>query len=625
MNIDTIAEGRWESDIAGTEVSGLVHDKLLVRRIKGINIKELPELVEYLRVHTSVKNKDTPSKMYSVTDPMCDGIVIPGTWRGVSVKSVEGVHNQGRTVSPAGTITQVLAWNWATEISWTEARLVENPQLQPLGASRYAFLTVMWPNCASTALEAMAASLLAPASFTDPVINGETKAGVWYNSGVTSKLANDGSGVITLQLSQQYRDIPFYPSSKSADATVETREQLGLTTETPEPMVAVDGQIKSQQITPNQDNSKNIKSNRDTGIAQTNTTSSKSADATVVITEKTVQATPLTDSTPADGTIRRIVNAASKYFNRYTTSETVDTGIEQTSTTKSASPAGVTTITEKTVQVSALPDPVSAKGFIKRIVNRASKYFSRYETIEEIHQPSNQTETSHSQTAFETTTTVLQTENATALPTPTPVVGKIFSNTNTPTEAGNTRTQEHIVESVQQVTTYAAAITDDGTVTTEHGHNVATFPVITAVSGADVSISGDMNEFQKYNYTKETKTSTVPLSCPGVVSWITKGNSYRVNNWQWDNAHVNADGTVGDFYYTSYWIYQETYYHGIAFYLTAATAAAALTTIVTAISGVNVDHGSGIHRAGSNLWMATVQSRKDALISTVTGLDTVWA
>ena len=52
MNIDTIAEGQWRSDIEGNQVSGLLNERLMVRKITGINIKELPELVEYLRLHT---------------------------------------------------------------------------------------------------------------------------------------------------------------------------------------------------------------------------------------------------------------------------------------------------------------------------------------------------------------------------------------------------------------------------------------------------------------------------------------------------------------------------------------------------------------------------------------------
>ena len=329
-NLDWISEQNWRANIEGQQVSGLINERRIVRQVKDVNIKDLPDLVEYLRLHTSVLNKDTPEKSYSVTDPMVNGVVMTGVWRGVSVIAVEGVHSPGRTASPAGTITQVLAYGWATEIHEEEARLVEAPTMQPLGAPTYKFLTVMWPNCSNDHITAMVASLVASASFTDPVVNGEIQPGTWYNSGVTSKLANDGSGIITLQLSQQYRDIPFYPSSRSADALVETREQLGLTTETPEPMVSVDGQIKSQQISPNQDNSKNIRTSRDSGIAQTTTATVESGFDKSVTVEKTVQSVELPVPTPVSPTnhvIEQVVNKPSKYPSRFDTISKKETPI----------------------------------------------------------------------------------------------------------------------------------------------------------------------------------------------------------------------------------------------------------------------------------------------------------
>ena len=272
-NLDAIAEGQWRSDIEGNQVSGLLNERLMVRKITGINIKELPELVEYLRLHTSVLNKDNPEKCYSVTGPSINGVVQDGVWRGVSVKSVEGVHNPGRTTSPAGSIVQTLAWGWSTEIHEEEARLVEAPTMQPLGASNYKFLTIMWPNCASDYLEAMKATLMASASFVAPVVNEETYAGTWYNSGATSKLANDGSGVITLSLSQQYRDLS-YTESITGDVETDIHKQLGLTTQTPDTVAAptaggtlANHAIERQQISPNPDNSKNVETTKQTPIA----------------------------------------------------------------------------------------------------------------------------------------------------------------------------------------------------------------------------------------------------------------------------------------------------------------------------------------------------------------------
>ena len=126
-NLDAIAEGQWRSELSGKSVSGLINERVMTRKVTGINIKEIDELVEYLRQHTSALNKDTPEKSYSVTDPMVNGVVQPGVWRGVSVQSTDGVHSPGRTNSPAGTIIQVLAYGWAITLNDIEARLTGQP------------------------------------------------------------------------------------------------------------------------------------------------------------------------------------------------------------------------------------------------------------------------------------------------------------------------------------------------------------------------------------------------------------------------------------------------------------------------------------------------------------------
>lgn len=264
MNTETLAEQNWVSALDGQTVSGLTSDRTITRKIERLNISDLPALVEDLRQRTSVLNPSDGNKYYSVKDPMVNGIIQPGVWRGVNVTSVEGVHNAGRQ-SPGGTITQVMAFGWATEINWIEARLVQNPIMQPMGAASCKTMTVIWPNLAANQLATMAASLNA-ASFPNPKINGETYSGTWYNSGVIPSVARDGSGIITLQLSQTYRDIPFYVSKLTGDVLTETREQLGVTTETPEPMVSAVGVIKHQQITPNADNSKDIHTVEETAI-----------------------------------------------------------------------------------------------------------------------------------------------------------------------------------------------------------------------------------------------------------------------------------------------------------------------------------------------------------------------
>ncbi len=319
-NFDTIAERQFIWEVGGQRASGLVNDRTLLRKVIKVDLVEIQELAEYLRLHTSVLNKGA-GKCYTVKNPMVNGIVHPGTWRGVDVATVDSPITKG-------TITQQLSLGWATKIAWTEARLLESDNLQPLGAASYKFLTVQWVNCARGSVNAMAASLSA-ASFAAVIIQGEPYAGTWYNSGVTPSIAPDGSGIVTLELSIQYRDIPFQTSEVRADALIEVRQQLGLTTETQEPMTSVAGEAKSQQVSVNKDSSKNVHTSKDTGIEQTTEEIVDTGLVKSVVEEKTVQVTELPDPTPptlaSPGVIVSIINRVSKYFQRWTTRKKTDT------------------------------------------------------------------------------------------------------------------------------------------------------------------------------------------------------------------------------------------------------------------------------------------------------------
>jgi hypothetical protein len=212
----------------------------------------------------------------------------------------------------------------------------------------------------------------------------------------------------------------------------------------------------------------------------------------------------------------------------------------------------------------------------------------------------------------------MHTENSSSLSAPTPEVGKIKSNRNSPTESGNTRTEASERTSIAKTVSYTASISDDGTSVVEKGRNAATIPTITAVDGADVSVEGDINEFQKYDYVKRTDTSNIPLSCPGVVSWKVEGDDYIIY------AGKTYDKDEGKYYATGESKYRITYWHGIAFYKTAALAAAALPSIAAAIGGLRVESGSGVSKAGGNLWLATVRSRNDVYISFTNYGGPIW-
>ena len=374
MNIDNIAEEKWKRDKAGQEVSGLVDsDRTLIRKIDQLSIKDIPALVEILRQRTSVKNPDDGQKYYSVENPKVDGVEQPGVWRGVTIRGIEDP-----AVGPAGTIQQVLAYGWATSISWAEARLGQGLEMQPEGADDYKFLTVIFPNIATDKMHALAATLADEASFTNPVIYGVPHDGVWYNSGVATGFSKDGSGIITLNLSIQYRDIPFRTTEITSDAVTTTRQQLGVTTETQEPMVETAGAVLTQEVRLNKDSSKDV------------------------ITRKAL-------------------------------------GVTQENTTAIVSPSGKTTISEKTVQASALATPEAERGKIKRIVNRVSRFFNRYETTEELTVPADQTVTVVNKDYGGTTTTVKHTENATDLAVPDLARNQVVKIDAERTPSGNQR------------------------------------------------------------------------------------------------------------------------------------------------------------------------------------------
>ena len=193
---------------------------------------------------------------------------------------------------------------------------------------------------------------------------------------------NDGSfDIIVITRNVQYRDIEFQASAVAGDSTVTTRQQLGLTTQTAEPVIETAGVVISQRVEVRDDCSKDVVTNKDTGT-------------------------------------------------------------EQETTVKIISPAGSTTITEKTVQTSKLANPSSTKGHIKRVENRQSKYPLRYDTHNQDQQPTNQTARSFDVSKSGEVTKVLQTENATPLTKPGAVKGTIYRQESSPTEAGNDRTVE---------------------------------------------------------------------------------------------------------------------------------------------------------------------------------------
>ena len=435
------------------------------------------------------------------------------------------------------------------------------------------------------------------------------------------QLRDNGDGswdILIITREVQYRDIPFQVSKISGDSSVETRQQLGLTTQTPEPMVSTAGVIKRQVCEVKDDCSKDVVTDKDTGVAQTATTKIVSPSGTVTIEEKTVQTAQLPDPSSSKGHIKTVVNKESKYPERFETTEKDDEPDDQTAVSVDNSPSQVATKTLHTENPTNLTTPAVVKGKITTQEAQPTQAGNQRTIVTET-VPEDQVEISYADNAFEKTQSTLHTENPIALGLPAHEVGKVKENHNVPTAAGNTKTVESEGEAQEQVVSYSAVISDKETTEVEKGHNVETLPVIVAVDGADVLLDGDMNDHERYDYIKRIVTSYAPLSCPGIVSWAIEGSLYKVP------VGLTYNSTENRYYASGYQTWRITIFHGFAYYKTAALAAAALPTIAVAIGGLLVDPGSDIGPSGANLWIAVVQSRNDQYVSATNfGNPQVW-
>ena len=395
-------------------------------------------------------------------------------------------------------------------------------------------------------------------------------------------LRDNGDGswdIIVTARKVQYRDVPFQTSAIDSGATVFTRQQLGLTTQTPEPVTATDGVVINQRVEVKDDCSKDIITNKDTGTAKENVTQTKTPDSTVQITEKTVQVTPLsTEVTPTAGTVRRIINAVSNYFNRYTTTEMVDTGIPQTITNTIRTPSETIVITDKTVQSSEVSVPVLQAGVLKRIKNVWSKYFERWDTSEETETGIAQTTTSKVETGMEKSTTEEKTVQSAELPDPTPPTmvapGKIENIVNRPSkypERWDTKKKTDESKYVSE-DEYIAAITERSTIYHKAEHHKTTPPDIELGTNDEVVVlHHDLDDYLTHNYTVMRRVNKFPISDAdnlAGISWTIYGE-LRTISVQSEQAFER-----GSYYIEYIYVYQVEYIHTMKYFKTAREAAA---------------------------------------------------
>jgi predicted dehydrogenase len=135
-------------------------------------------------------------------------------------------------------------------------------------------------------------------------------------------------------------------------------------------------------------------------------------------------------------------------------------------------------------------------------------------------------------------------------------------------------------------------------------------PDATDTEGTTETVQGGLNLYNKYDYVKTTVTSRAPKSCSTTVSWIEYGSYYTVENYSLHIGTLDPTKYLGgrSYYWhsgTSQW--QERFDNYLSFHTTAASAAAAIT------GGAQ---GSGISKAGNNLWQAVKVVRNDVFICT---------
>jgi hypothetical protein len=159
----------------------------------------------------------------------------------------------------------------------------------------------------------------------------------------------------------------------------------------------------------------------------------------------------------------------------------------------------------------------------------------------------------------------------------------------------------NMVESTQVVvTSYTATYSDEAIVTVERGQDADAIPTVTDTVDVTMSVSGELNALNKYDYQKHTSTARVPKSCPSPVSWYNYGDLYTQNVYTFDAPTGKS------------WLHyvhhrQVVREHSIGFYLNATDAAAAATS--------GTVESSSISPAGGGLWVVHKTYRLDGDIS----------
>ena len=387
---------------------------------------------------------------------------------------------------------------------------------------------------------------------TDPQADREVWNGTWQHFFEGWQLIR-GQEYLTQTIRRgYYHDIAYQTSEIGSDKTVQTRQQLGLTTETVEPMAAVDGQVKSQQVVFNTDDrSLAIHSHKDVGVPQEIVNTINSPSETIVINKKTVQTAPLDVPALEDGILRRIQSVWSRYFNRWDTTEEVDIGIPQE--TKSIVETGMvkSITTEKTVQSPGLIDPVApinddmdiTHHKIQHVTNAPSKYPGMFTTTLKEDQPKHLSIPEYVVHIGERETVYHSEEKHDPK---MPDIMKFKAKNNMGGIDNNT-----------------IALDANGHLITQDSFGG---PVNTG-GGMDVSIlSHDLDDFLTHNYKKSRTVRKFPFD--GTLTWLVYGETETISV-QSVQAFLNKTGpTYVEYNYT----YQTVYTHTMKYFRSAQEA-----------------------------------------------------
>ena len=440
-------------------------DKQLVRQWPATRADLVSSALTFLNTYGSADNYPDPKTV--VVTPKADKKEFPGTWRVVENR---GVRKKTDRVEEQG-IFQTLRLGYletieATPANWTEARLVQDKQQQQTGnveGDSEKYLHAQFKNVSPLKLKALTAGLNAT-TFTNPTIKEQVYTGVWNNLVVASSLAEDGSGIIDIFMGNpQYRLTAFQnlSTSKQADVVylygVPKNLAQGIITAWKDVNKVGSSTTSSYNTTAStvdlilRSRTAGTKVEKTGDVTEWNCKYKTTTDYHWGLTLAEADALVLTK--PPDG--QTWILSRNYDESEGTWSVTIKKRVRQVQNvaeyTSEISAARTRTTQEKLGTTTATDLSIGSQeaGKIKRRSLTKNDDCSNdirldSDTVQD------QTKTSYTDNAAESSTSELHTENNTALSTPTADVGETKSNTNTPTESGKTRTVESVRTSKDQ-------------------------------------------------------------------------------------------------------------------------------------------------------------------------------